>query len=46
MFVVYGTIDLHLPYSTSLKEKRKTVHAVIARIRKRFNVSVSEVDYH
>ncbi len=46
MFVVYGTIDLHLPYSSSLKEKRKTVQAIIARVRKRFNVSISEVDHH
>ncbi|MDI9480172.1 MAG: DUF503 domain-containing protein [Syntrophomonadaceae bacterium] len=46
MFVVYGTIDLHLPYSSSLKEKRKTVQAIISRVRKRFNVSISEVDHH
>ena len=46
MFVVHGTIDLHLPYSSSLKEKRKTVQAIIARVRKRFNVSISEVDHH
>lgn len=46
MFVVYGTIELHLPYSTSLKEKRKTIQAIISRVRKRFNVSISEVDHH
>lgn len=46
MFVVYGTIDLYLPYSSSLKEKRKTVQAIISRVRKRFNISISEVDHH
>lgn len=46
MFVVYGKIELHLPYASSLKEKRKTVQAIISRARKRFNVSISEVDHH
>lgn len=46
MYVVYGTIELHLPYSSSLKQKRKTIQAIIARVRKRFNVSICEVDHH
>ncbi|HOQ10572.1 MAG TPA: DUF503 domain-containing protein [Syntrophomonadaceae bacterium] len=46
MFVVYGKIELHLPYTSSLKEKRKTVQAIIAKVRKRFNVSICEVDHH
>lgn len=46
MYIVYGTIGIHLPYTSSLKEKRKTVQAIISRIRKRFNVSVSEVEHH
>lgn len=46
MYVVYGYVELFLPYCSSLKEKRKIVHGVIARVRKRFNVSISEVDFH
>lgn len=46
MYVVYGTMELHLPYVSSLKEKRKIIQAIMARIRKRFNVSMSEVDHH
>ena len=46
MYVVYGYAELHLPYSHSLKEKRGIVHGVSARIKKRFNVSLAEVDHH
>lgn len=34
-----------MPHSLSLKEKRKTIHSIIARIRKRYNISIAEVDY-
>lgn len=46
MYVAYGYADLHLPYSHSLKEKRGIVHGVSDRIRKRFNISLAEVDHH
>jgi uncharacterized protein YlxP (DUF503 family) len=46
MYVVYGYVELFLPYSSSLKEKRKIIHGLVTRIRKRFNVSISEVNYH
>lgn len=46
MYVVYGIIDLRLLYSGSLKEKRRIVQAIIARIRSKYNISISEVDYH
>lgn len=46
MYVVYGYVELYLPYSSSLKEKRKIVHGLVSRIRKRFNVSISEVEFH
>lgn len=46
MYVVYGYVELYLPYCSSLKEKRKIVHGLISRIRKRFNVSISEVGFH
>jgi uncharacterized protein YlxP (DUF503 family) len=46
MQVVYGIIDIHLPYSRSLKEKRKTIKSMVERMRSRFNVSIIEADYH
>jgi len=44
--VIYGVIDLRLLYSGSLKDKRKIVQAIIARIRSKYNISITEVDYH
>ncbi|MEN6351530.1 MAG: DUF503 domain-containing protein [Syntrophomonas sp.] len=46
MYVVYGYGEFFLPHCSNLKEKRKLVHGIIARVRKRFNVSISEVEYH
>lgn len=39
------TIELHLPYAHSLKEKRLVVRKLQDRLRARFNVSVSELDH-
>jgi len=44
MYVVYGHIRLHLPYSSSLKTKRQSIQSIITRVRKRFSISMSEVD--
>lgn len=38
-------IDLHIPHARSLKDKRMAVRSVKDRLRKRFNVSVSETDH-
>ena len=38
--------ELYLPESGSLKNKRSVVKSLVARIRQKFNVSVSEVDAH
>ncbi|MDR1615589.1 MAG: DUF503 domain-containing protein [Syntrophomonadaceae bacterium] len=46
MFILTGYLELILPYSASLKEKRKIIQSIIARNRKRFNISICEVDYH
>lgn len=46
MYVIYGVIDLRLLYSGSLKDKRKIVQAIIARNRSKYNISITEVDYH
>ncbi len=39
------TIELHFPYSRSLKEKRMVVKAIKDRLRKRFNVAVAETGF-
>ncbi len=38
-------MELHLPGSHSLKEKRSVVNHVKERLRTRFNASVAEVDH-
>ncbi|MDD2586466.1 MAG: DUF503 domain-containing protein [Syntrophomonadaceae bacterium] len=45
MYIIYGHAELFLPYCSSLKEKRKIIKSIIDRIRKRFNISISEVKY-
>jgi uncharacterized protein YlxP (DUF503 family) len=40
------TVTLQIPHSQSLKDKRQVVRSLTARLRKTFNVSVSEVAQH
>jgi len=40
------TLEIYVPGTTSLKEKRGIVKPLVARIRKEFNVSVAEVEDH
>lgn len=37
-------LQLRIPLSQSLKDKRQVVRSVTARLRQRFNVAVAEVD--
>ena len=46
MVVKLLTFDLHLPGRSSLKEKRFVLSSVKTRLRRQFNVSVSEVGHH
>ena len=46
MVVKLLTIDLLIPACSSLKEKRYVLSSLKTRLRKRFNISVAEVDYH
>ncbi|MBI4465233.1 MAG: DUF503 domain-containing protein [Acidobacteria bacterium] len=39
------TLEIYLPYSHSLKEKRLVVRKVKDRLRARFNVAVAELDH-
>ena len=44
MVIGLVTIELHLPGSNSLKDKRSVLKSVMRRIRNEFNVSIAEVD--
>ncbi len=38
------TLEIHVEYSHSLKEKRHVIKSLKDRLRERFNVSVAEID--
>ena len=38
-------LDVHIPYAHSLKEKRMALRSLKDRLRKKFNVSISELDH-
>ena len=40
------TLELHFPGARSLKDKRHVLRGLQARLRKQFNVSVAEVEFH
>lgn len=40
------TIGLSVPVAQNLKEKRRVVKSILARVRNEFNVSIAEVDDH
>ena len=44
-FVALLSIELHIPYAQSLKDKRQQVRGLKDRIRTKFNASVAEVAY-
>lgn len=44
MVVATALLKLHLPQSTSLKDKRRVVKSVIARLQNEFHLSAAEVE--
>lgn len=46
MVIGVGVIELNLPGSGSLKDKRRILKSLKARLHKEFNVSCAEVDLH
>ena len=46
MVIGVCTIELYIPASTSLKEKRRVLKSLLARLHREFNVSAAEVDLH
>ncbi len=45
MIIGYLGIEIHFPYSHSLKEKRKRLKSYQDRLKNKFNVSFAELDY-
>jgi hypothetical protein len=45
MPIVFCVLDIHLPYSHSLKEKRNVLRKTMDRLRSRFNFSISEIGH-
>jgi len=40
------SLTIHLPDCHSLKEKRRLIKPILARLHKEFNISVVEYDHH
>lgn len=43
--IVYAEIELIIPNSHSLKEKRAVLQRMITRTKQKFNVSIAEIDH-
>ncbi len=45
--MVIGTLKMNIfiPWSSSLKEKRMVIKSICAKVRNKFNVSIAEVDF-
>ncbi|MHB1319174.1 MAG: DUF503 domain-containing protein [Anaerolineae bacterium] len=39
------TVELQIPASGSLKDKRQVIRSLVSRLRQEYNVSVAEVDH-
>lgn len=46
MVIGSAIIDLDMPGNASLKDKRRVVKSVIARLRRDYNLAAAEVDAH
>jgi uncharacterized protein YlxP (DUF503 family) len=44
MVIGSAIIELDIPASASLKDKRRVMKSVVARLRRDYNVSVAEID--
>ena len=45
MPISFCTLEIHIPYAQSLKEKRTVLHKLQDRLRAKFNFSISEIDH-
>ncbi|MCO6450873.1 MAG: DUF503 domain-containing protein [Caldilineales bacterium] len=44
MVIASAIIEIEIPENSSLKDKRRVVKSVIARLRRDFNVAAAEID--
>ena len=45
MIIGLLTLEIYIPYSHSLKEKRKTLNRIKDRLKKKFNIAFAELNY-
>ena len=45
MFILVVAMEIHIPYSRSLKEKRSVRHSLMEGLRRTFGVCVAEVEH-
>jgi uncharacterized protein YlxP (DUF503 family) len=46
MIIGFLSLEIYIPYSHSLKEKRKRLSGLKNRLKNKYNVAVAELDYH
>ena len=46
MIIGFLSLEIYLPYSHSLKEKRKRLSSLKDRLKNKYNVAFAELDYH
>jgi uncharacterized protein YlxP (DUF503 family) len=46
MKVLISKIEIHIPYATSLKDKRRVIRGLKDRVWSKFRASISEIDGH
>jgi uncharacterized protein YlxP (DUF503 family) len=45
MIIGLLTLEIYIPYSHSLKEKRKSLNKIKDRVKNKFNVAIAELDF-
>lgn len=46
MIIGFLSLEIYLPFSHSLKEKRKRLVSIKDRLKSKYNVAFSEIEYH
>lgn len=46
MALCYIEIKIDIPFAQNLKDKRRVLTSIISRISKKYNVSISEIDFN
>ena len=46
MIIGFLSLEIYIPYSHSLKEKRTRLSGLRNRLKNRYNVAFAELDYH